>query len=183
MGVLPLESAIRDRRPADHARELRVLAQASLRAWDRVLWLSCGNGWGPEEAWRRMRKGYVCGLDRSPEEVSQASQLRAVPHTLEFRCWDGCAVPWLARSFDHVISCAAIIASPQPEGLLQEISRVLVAGGTLSLAETTETTPYGRPPITTASQLLAMLVNAGFTQAACVKHGDGWIIGSARKQA
>jgi protein-L-isoaspartate O-methyltransferase len=63
-----------------------------------------------------MRKGYVCGLERSPEQVSQAHQLRAVPHTLEFRCWDGCTVPCPAQSFDHVISCAAVLASPHPRG-------------------------------------------------------------------
>jgi hypothetical protein len=70
-----------------------------------------------------------------------------------------------------------------PEGLVQEISRILVTRGTLTLVETTEIAPDGRAAITTASQLLAMLVNAGFTQADGVKDGDGWLTGSARQRA
>jgi ubiquinone/menaquinone biosynthesis C-methylase UbiE len=183
MGVFSLESAVGERRRPDDARELLVLTQASLRAWDRVLWLSCGDGWGPEEAWRRMRKGYVCGLDRSLEQVSQAHQLRAVPHTLEFRCWDGCAVPWPARSFNHVISCEAISASPHPETLVSEISRVLVAAGSLSVVEVSEISVPTSAATTTVSHLLAMLVNAGFAQADCVRTGDGWLLASARQPA
>jgi ubiquinone/menaquinone biosynthesis C-methylase UbiE len=183
MRVSSVQSVVGERRRRDDTRELLVLAQASLRAWERVLWLSCGDGWGPEEAWRRMRKGYVCGLDRSSEQVSQAHQLRAVPHTLEFRCWDGSAVPCVARSFNHVISCAAIGASPQPQGLLSEIRRVLVAGGSLSLVETSDISPQTGAATPTASQLVAMLVTAGFAQVACVQNGDGWLIGSARQPA
>jgi ubiquinone/menaquinone biosynthesis C-methylase UbiE len=183
MGVSSIESVVGERRRLDDTRELLVLEQASLRAWERVLWLSCGDGWGPEEAWRRMRKGYVCGLDRSSEQVRQAHQLRAVPQTLEFRCWDGSVVPWPARSFNHVISCAAIGGSPQPHGLLSEIRRVLVAGGSLSLVETSETSPATSATTPPANQLFTMLVAAGFAQVACRHNGDGWLIGSARQPA
>lgn len=181
MGISSQVSEVRDRRRGDHARETLVLAYTSLRAWDRVLWLSCGAGWGPEEAWRRMRKGYVCGLERSPEQVSQAEQLRGVPGTLEFASWDGCAIPRTPRSFNRVISCAALSDSPRPDGLLREINRVLLGGGSLSLIEATGIHPTGHNPIGAASEILAMLVDAGFVDAACIDEGHGWFIATARQ--
>lgn len=176
MGLSSLGFPIRDRRRTDHARELLVLGQASLHAWDRLLWLSCGDGWGPEEAWRRMRKGYVCGMERSPEQVSRAHQLRGIPDNLEFRSWDGQTLASDERSFNHVISCAAVGASPRPQELLHEINRVLAAGGSLSLIE-----PTGCKPVSTARDLLAMLVDAGFTEAACMDDVRGSLIGSAKR--
>lgn len=181
MGLSPLASELCDRRRGDHARELLVLAHTSLRAWDRVLWLGCGAGWGAEEAWRRLRKGYVWGLERSPEQVNQAQQLRGVPGTLEFASWDGCAIPGVPRSFNRVISCAAVSASPRPDKLLREINRVLVGGGSLSLIEATGIHPTGHDPIGAASELLAMLVDAGFAESACVGEDHGWLIATARQ--
>ncbi len=141
-----------------------------------MLWLSCGEGWGPEEAWRRMRKGYVCGMERSPEQVSRAQRLRGIPDILEFKSWDGQTVVWNGRPFDHVISCAALVTSPRPADLLREIHRVLIPGGSLWLVETT-----ARPPLSSARELLAMLVDTGFTEAACTDGGGGSLIGSATR--
>lgn len=175
MGIPSLASAIRTHSAVDHAREVLVLGQAILHAWDRLLWLGCGDGWGPEEAWRRMRKGYVCGMERSPEQVRRAHQLRGIPGNVEFRSWDGHTLP-LERSFNHVISCGAVGSSPRPDGLLREISRVLVPGGSLSLIEAT-----CHKPTRTAHDMFAMLLGAGFVEVACMDDGYRWLVGGGRR--
>jgi SAM-dependent methyltransferase len=181
MSISHLAFELRDRRRGDHARELLVLAHTNLRAWDRVLWLGCGGGWGPEETWRRMRKGYVCGLEQSTEQVSQAQQFRGVRGTLEFASWDGCEIPKPMRSFDRVICCAALGVSPRPDRLLREISRVLVAGGSLSLIEASGINSARHHPPRAATELLAMLVDADFAEAFCIDQGNGWLVASARQ--
>ena len=47
------------------AVDLRVLEQVTIKAWDRLLFVECGDGWLVEEAWRRLGKGCVCGLSTS----------------------------------------------------------------------------------------------------------------------
>jgi ubiquinone/menaquinone biosynthesis C-methylase UbiE len=118
----------------------------------------------------------MCGLDRSLEQVSRASRLRGIPNNLEFQPWDGHTISSNERSFNHVISCAAVIASPRPAALLREIGRVLVAEGSLSLIEPTPCTP------TPARDLLAMLLDAGFVETACLDDGRGWLLANATRR-
>ena len=47
------------------------------------MFVQCGDGWIAEEAWRRVLKGFACGLDTSPRQVARASELRGVPGKLE----------------------------------------------------------------------------------------------------
>jgi len=64
---------------------LLLLDLAPIRAWERLLFVQCGDGWIAEEAWRRVLKGFACGLDTTPGHVARASELRGVPDKLEFR--------------------------------------------------------------------------------------------------
>ena len=64
--------------------ELFVLDHVKIQAWDRILFVQCGDGWIVEEAWRRAVRAYVCGLDTSGADVALAKQLREVAGKVEF---------------------------------------------------------------------------------------------------
>ena len=84
-----------------------LLDRLPLRAWDRLVFVECGDGRLAEEAWRRVTKGYVCALDRSPEVVDLGWWLRGVPGKLDFKTWDGQRLPCPHRTFDHVVCTVA----------------------------------------------------------------------------
>src|SRR5258705_7666086 len=84
-----LRSDPAERDQLQRARGLVLLDQGRIRAWERLLFVECGDGWVVEEAWRRARRGYACGVDRSAKLVARANALRAVPGALEFSTWDG----------------------------------------------------------------------------------------------
>ncbi|HEV8263330.1 MAG TPA: class I SAM-dependent methyltransferase [Gemmatimonadales bacterium] len=109
--------------------DLLVLDQVRIDAWDRVLFLECGDGWVVEEAWRRMGKGYVCGLSLSPQLIEVAVRLRGVPGRVEFKTWGGDSLPLPDRSFDRVIVCVPWGAYREPATVLGEMARVLRPGG------------------------------------------------------
>src|SRR6266566_4489438 len=67
------------------ALDLRVLEQVRITAWDRLLFVECGDGWLVEEAWRRLGKGCAWGLSTSPQLIDLAVRLRSVPGRVEFK--------------------------------------------------------------------------------------------------
>jgi SAM-dependent methyltransferase len=167
----------RDGRPdGRRERELLMLEHAGLLAWDRVLWLGCLDGWGPEEAWRRVRRGYVCGVDRAATLIERARRLRGVPQALEFRTWDGTVIPCPGGSFSRVLSYAGLRESAGPDGLLREVARALVRGGWLCSIE-----PCAPREPTTPGDLTTRLAEAGLTEASCAPAGAGWVLVRARR--
>src|SRR5690242_2425515 len=69
--------------------DLFVLDKVTIQAWDRVLFVGCGDGWIVEQGWRRALRAYACGIETSAPLVAQAAELRGVPGKLEFKTWDG----------------------------------------------------------------------------------------------
>ncbi len=133
-----------DRRPRDEnhrisrfMREVHslFLDQVPLRAWNRVLSVECGDGWAAEEAWRRMGRGYVCGVDISSQMTELAGRLRGVDGQLEFKTWDGGVLPFPEGAFDTVIASFAFHRYVDPLATLREIHRVLRPGGNVYLLE------------------------------------------------
>jgi ubiquinone/menaquinone biosynthesis C-methylase UbiE len=112
-----------------------LLDYTRIRAWDRVLSVECADGWAAEELWRRLARGYVCGIDISPHMISLASKLRAVPGKLEFRVWDGESFPFAEESFDCVISTFGFHRYVNPEGVMREMARVLRPAGDAYILE------------------------------------------------
>jgi hypothetical protein len=96
------------------AADLLVLDQVRLKAWDRLLFVECGDGSIAEEASRRALRAYACGLDRSPAHVALARQLREVPAKLEFKTWDGRRLPCPERGFDRVVATLALAGAQDP---------------------------------------------------------------------
>jgi len=144
--------------PADPPRrdwELLLLDLAPIRAWERFLFVQCGDGWIAEEAWRRVLKGFACGLDTTPGHVARASELRGVPGKLEFRTWDGTRLPCPSQSFHRVFSTFALERCAQPGALLREMQRALLPGGELYVLELQQ-----EPD----ERLVAALEEAGFSE-------------------
>jgi ubiquinone/menaquinone biosynthesis C-methylase UbiE len=115
--------------------ELLLLDVARVRAWERLLFVACGDGWIAEEASRRALRGFACGVDRAPQQVARATELRGVTGRLEFKTWEGARLPCLAQSFHRVFSTFALAQCADPALLLREMQRVLQPGGELYLLE------------------------------------------------
>lgn len=142
--------------------ELLLLDVARVRAWERLLFVACGDGWIAEEASRRALRGFACGVDRAPQQVARATELRGVPGKLEFKTWDGARLPCLSQSFHRVFSTFALAQCADPATLLHEMRRVLQPGGELYLLEL-EQQPAGAAAASRApGTLAAALSKAGF---------------------
>ena len=113
------------------ALDLFVLDRVKIQAWDRILFVQCGDGWIVEEAWRRAVRAYVCGLDASEVDVALARQLREVPGKVEFKTWDGQCLPVADGGFDRVV---AMLTPPQvTAALMRDLRRVLRSDGDVYL--------------------------------------------------
>jgi len=143
------------------AVDLRVLEQVTIKAWDRLLFVECGDGWLVEEAWRRLGKGCVCGLSMSRPLVDLAVRLRGVPGGVEFKWWDGERFPFPNRSFDRVISCVPSACYVEPVAVLREMARVLRPDGDAYLLESDGATPEA-PDALDPADVERRLVEAGF---------------------
>ncbi len=185
----PETLTICDRRPAGEERRISpfvremyrlLLDQIELKAWTRVLSVECGNGWAAEEAWRRVRRGYVCGVDISPKMIELAQRLRGVEGQLEFRIWDGKKLPFPEGSFDCVIATFAFHRYVEPATVLREIRRVLRSGCPVLLLEPDRKsfrgfyslwdyffriTDPGHVRYYSATELLRLMEEAGFQEA------------------
>jgi len=131
--------------PRGRDDDLLLLEAVRIRGWERLLFIECGDGWAAEEGWRRMAKGYVCGLDRSSRRIALAARLRGVPGKLEFGTWDGCAVPYPDGRFDAVVLQGDVRHWSRPVHVLRETGRVARRGGDLYLTETRAPIRYGTP--------------------------------------
>jgi SAM-dependent methyltransferase len=128
-----------------------VLDRVTIQAWDRILFVECGDGWIAEEAWRRAVRAYVCGLDTSVDEVERAKQLREVRGKLDFMPWDGRTLPVPDAGFNRVV---ALFAPPPPCATrwLRDVRRVLRAEGEAYLLH----------PLTADAELRLTLAQTGW---------------------
>lgn len=115
--------------------DLLVLDAVRIQAWERLLFVGCGDGWIAEEAWRRALRGYVQGLDTSAGLIARATALRGVPGKLEFLPWDGQRLPCADGSFHRVIAKFALLPSGNLAAMVGEMHRVLEPRGHLYLLE------------------------------------------------
>lgn len=112
-----------------------LLDHVRVRAWDRVLAVQNRGGWAAEELFRRLVRGYVCGLDVDQAATESATRRRGISGQLEFLIWDGKRFPFPEKSFDSVFSTFALDRFAAPLKVLSEMRRVLRPGGHLYLLE------------------------------------------------
>src|SRR2546421_363251 len=115
--------------PARRSLDLLVLDHVRIQAWDRILFVECGDGWIAEEAWRRALRAYVCGLDTSLDQVERARQLREVRGKLEFMPWDGHTLPVPDAEFNRVVAILAAAPPHHAADVLRDVRRVMRVGG------------------------------------------------------
>lgn len=149
----------RSRLPRDLA--LLVLDRMKIGAWDRFLFVECGDGWVVEEVWRRVVRGYACGVDRSPTLVDLATRLRGVPGKVEFKTWDGRRLPCPDRAFERVVAIFALARRADSAALLRELQRVVRPEGDVYLLELA-CLGDGGPEDAPDAELRRLLEQAGF---------------------
>ena len=127
----PMNAAAKHQRVHEQA----LLERAALRAWDRVLVLASGDGWLAEEAWRRLQRGYVCGLEGSRGLAANAATTRGIVGQLEYLAWDCASIPFENGFFDRILGNSVIERCPAPGELMCEMRRVLRTHGEILLLE------------------------------------------------
>jgi ubiquinone/menaquinone biosynthesis C-methylase UbiE len=113
-----------------------LVEAAGVHAKQRVLDVACGNGNAALAAARRFAE--VTGLDYVPGLLARAeARARADGLTVSLLEGDAEAMPFPAGSFDVVLSTFGVMFAPDHRQAASELSRVLVAGGMIGLANWT----------------------------------------------
>ncbi len=110
----------------------RVADAAKLKRGDRVLDVACGTGVLAREVGKRVApNGSVVGLDVDDAMVAVAA--RVAPQ-IEWRQAPAEAIPYPSDSFDAVVSQFGLMFFSDQRAAVNEMMRVLRAGGRLSVA-------------------------------------------------
>ncbi|MGA9286240.1 MAG: methyltransferase domain-containing protein [Solirubrobacteraceae bacterium] len=123
--------------PNRHEEQRIGLETMKISSGDRVLDIGCGPGNFTRSYAAAAGDGLVVGLDSSP--VMLASAVRRTPGSnVAYILGDGCALPFVASSYDAVSCFGAIHLFDRPLEALREMMRVLAPGGRIGLLTTCE---------------------------------------------
>jgi SAM-dependent methyltransferase len=121
----------------------RVAGAAAIGPGDRVLDVACGTGVLTRAAAGRAEPGgVVVGLDLNPGMLAVARRLSPALH---WHQGSAEALPFLAESFEAVVSQFGLMFFPDPVASLREMMRVLAPEGRLAVAvwaSLSDTPPY-----------------------------------------
>ena len=110
----------------------KVADTAGIHSGQRVLDVACGTGVLAREAGSRVgTTGHVVGLDPNPGMLAVAARLAP---DVEWREGVAESLPFADRSFDAVVSQFGLMFFRDRRQALQEMKRVLAAGGRLVVA-------------------------------------------------
>lgn len=111
----------------------RLVRHAGIRAGDRVLDVACGTGVVAVTAARL--GAVVTGLDLTPDLLAVArDNARIAAVHIDFHEGDCERLPFDDTTFDVVVSQFGHIFAPRPDVALNEMLRVLKAGGTIAFS-------------------------------------------------
>jgi ubiquinone/menaquinone biosynthesis C-methylase UbiE len=111
----------------------QLFAHMALKPGERVLQLSCGEGWATRVAAEAVSggTGMAAGLDISQDRIAQArAEARDVENAL-FAVGAAEEIPWRDDFFDGIFSIESFSGNRNQESVLREAHRVLVPGGRL----------------------------------------------------
>jgi SAM-dependent methyltransferase len=134
--------------------------QVGVSAGWRVIEIGCGpQGCLGLLAGRVGASGQVVGVERSAEQVQRARRYVADCHltNVEVLHADGRETSLPAQSFDFAAARLVLVNVPQPQGLVQEMVRLVRPGGVLALHEAESTTQRCDPPHPAQTRLLEVL--------------------------
>src|SRR5208282_837025 len=127
-----------DGRGGEMARNHRGIAQEALvrmalKPGDRVLDLSCGEGWATRLLSEAVAggEGMAAGLDISEEMIARARASSRELENVLFAIGTADEIPWRDEYFDRVLCIESFYYYPDQEAVLRELYRVLVPGGRL----------------------------------------------------
>lgn len=153
-------------RPSNVRRNRWVVSLLDLSPTDSVLEVGFGPGVALGELARLVPRGYVCGIDRSEVMVGQARRRNAAAvrsGVLDVRVGTAEDLPHFDRPFDRAIAVNSLGFWPEPAKRLEELRKVLRAGGLIAVASqprcpgaTAETSDAA------AEEISAQLEAAGF---------------------
>ncbi|MFI5173536.1 MAG: methyltransferase domain-containing protein [Terriglobia bacterium] len=106
-----------------------TLDRMQLASGERVLDLGCGTGWASRQMAGEVAQGSIVGIDISPEMIKRAVTHPSNPAHVSFLVASADALPFRENQFHKVFSCEAFYYCPDLQRALQEVVRVLAAGG------------------------------------------------------
>lgn len=172
-----------------------IAAAANLQGDELLLDLGCGPGIYARPFARRLPRGHVIGLDLSAPMLRYASRRAREDGLTNFQLLRGDAMelPFRSEAFQAVNCCGALHLFPDAGHVLQEIHRVLSAGGSLTLAAFRHgENPIGRFRADMRRQLYglgsfstndlnSMLTTAGFSRLRQLHAARLWLIVAATR--
>jgi SAM-dependent methyltransferase len=125
-----------------------------------VLEAGCGVGAQTATLARRSPEARFVSVDVSAESLARASQRAQAAglSNVEFQQGDIFALPFAARSFDHVFVCFVLEHLPAPLEALAALGKLLKPGGTLTVIEGDHGSAYFHPRSAAADDAIACLV-------------------------
>lgn len=118
-----------------HARIAETIwKRMELSATDRILDLGCGQGWACRVMAQRAPQGcLVMGIDISDEMIRRARENSPSLCNVTYQCGQAQHIPRPANYFTKIISIEAFYYFERQDEVLQELFRVMQAGGQLYL--------------------------------------------------
>jgi ubiquinone/menaquinone biosynthesis C-methylase UbiE len=144
----------------NHLAAKEVIGLLDVRAADQVLEIGFGPGVGIKLVAERVTDGCVAGIDSSREMVAQATARNSdavAGGRVDLRHGTAQALPFADGTFDKALAINSMQVWPDAGSGLQEIRRVLRAGGKVALGFTA----YSGQPKDGVTELLT---TAGFTE-------------------
>ncbi len=114
----------------------RTVARLDLAGATRVLEIGPGPGYFSTELARAVPSGHVTLLDVQVEMLAMARRRLVPARNVGFVQGDGARLPFASASFDAALVVAVLGEIPDPGGCLDELGRVIRAGGVVLFAET-----------------------------------------------
>ena len=110
-----------------------------------VLDVGCGTGEGVRYLARWVKRGFLAGLDLSPQMIEVARRKLPDQSRMDLRVGGADQLPWPDSFFDQVMCTFTLHHIPRPDRALTEIQRVLKPGGRLFLVDLIFPKPLWRP--------------------------------------